>query len=305
VSGGLVSTAWLAAHSDDPEVLLFDTTKYLPNDPRDAEALFLAARLPRARRFDVDRIADTESSLPHMAPAPGRFARMAGALGIANTHFVVFYDQTGITSAVRGWWMMGLFGHDRAAVLDGGLPKWRAEGRALVSGEPEPPEPAIFRPDYRATWVRGIGDVLANLVSGAELVLDVRSAGRFAGTAPEPRPNMRGGHVPGSVNLPFTELLAADGTLLPRAALQRRLARAGVDGRRPVVSCCGTGMTACVANLAMVQAGLPIGAVYDGSWAEWGGRLDTPVVTGAVCEASDGICAASRATSASISMRNR
>ena len=280
MSASLVSTAWLAARIGDAEVLAFDVTKYLPDDPRDAEALFVAAHLPGARRFDVDRIADTETDLPHMVPPPGRFARMAGALGISNRHFVVFYDQTGITSAVRGWWMMGLFGHDRAAVLDGGLPKWRAEGREVVSGRPEPATPAAFRPDYRATWVRGIGDVLANIGLGRELVVDVRSAGRFAGTAPEPRPNMRGGHVPGSVNVPYSDLLAPDGTLLAPDALRERLARAGVDGSRPVVTCCGTGMTACVANFAMVQAGMPIGAVYDGSWAEWGGRPDTPIVTG-------------------------
>ncbi len=275
----LVSTAWLAEHLGSPGLVVFDTTKYLPNEPRDAVGEFRAAHIPGARFFDVDAIADLDTDLPHMVPTPGRFARLIGALGVGNDSFVVFYDQKGQSSAARGWWMMGLFGHDGAAVLDGGLPKWVAEQRPVESGEPAGAAAASFRPDFRAARLRGIGDVLANLESGRELVLDARAAGRFTGQVPEPRAGMRSGHIPGSVNLPYTELLAPDQTLLAPPTLRSRLQRAGVDGRRPIVTSCGSGITACILTLAMVHAGLPNGAVYDGSWSEWGGRADTPVET--------------------------
>jgi thiosulfate/3-mercaptopyruvate sulfurtransferase len=260
--------------------VVFDATKYLPNEPKDAVAEFRAAHVPGTRLFDVDAIADPETDLPHMVPTPGRFARLIAALGVGNDSFVVFYDQKGLASAARGWWMMGLYGHDRAAVLDGGLPKWVAEGRPTETGDAAPPPAATFRPDFRATRLRGIGDMLANVASARELVLDARPAGRFTAEVPEPRPGMRSGHIPGSASLPFTELLAADQTLLPPEALRARLAKAGVDGSRRVVTSCGSGITACILTLAMVRAGLPAGAVYDGSWTEWGGRPDTPVEAG-------------------------
>jgi thiosulfate/3-mercaptopyruvate sulfurtransferase len=275
----LVSTAWLAERLGSPDLVLFDATKYLPNESRDAVAEFRAAHLPGARLFDIDAIADADTDLPHMVPTPGRFARLIGALGVSNDSFVVFYDQKGLFSAARGWWMLGLFGHDRVAVLDGGLPKWLAEGRPVESGDPPSAIPASFRPDFRATRLRGIGDMLANLATPRELVLDARAAGRFTAEVAEPRPGMRSGHIPGAANLPFTDLLAPDQTLLPPDALRARLARAGVDGSRPVVTSCGSGVSACILTLAMVQAGLPPGAVYDGSWSEWGSRADTPVET--------------------------
>jgi thiosulfate/3-mercaptopyruvate sulfurtransferase len=275
----LVSTAWLAERLATPGLVVFDATKYLPNEPRDAVAEFRAARIPGARFFDVDAIADRDTDLPHMVPTPGQFARMIGALGVSNDSFVVFYDQKGLASSARGWWMMRLYGHDGVAVLDGGLPKWVAEQRPVEGGEPAAVAPATFRPDFRAVALRGIGDVLANLENGRELVLDARAAGRFTAQVPEPRAGMRSGHIPGSVNLPYTELLAPDQTMLAPPALRARLGRAGVDGRRPIVTSCGSGITACILTLAMVQAGLPAGAVYDGSWTEWGGRADTPVET--------------------------
>ena len=275
----LVSTGWLAEHLGAPGVVVLDASKYLPTEPQDAEAEFRTARIPGALRFDVDAIADPETELPHMVPAPGRFARLAGALGIGNDSFVVFYDQKGQASAARGWWLMRLFGHENAAVLDGGLPKWLADGNTCESGAPRPVKPAQFRPDFRAARLRGIGDMLANLASGTELVLDARSAPRFAAQVAELRLGVRGGHIPGARNLPYTELLASDQTLLPPDALRARLAAAGVDGSRPVVTSCGTGVTAAILTLAMTLAGLPEGAVYDGSWAEWGGRADTPVET--------------------------
>jgi len=273
----LVTTAWLAAEIGKPDLVVFDATKYLPNEPKDGHTEFLAAHIPGARFFDIDAIADPETDLPHMVPAAGRFARMVAALGVSNASRVVFYDQKGLASAARGWWLMGLFGHDAAAVLDGGLPKWRAEDRAVEAGAPAPAVPGTFRPHFRPTRLRGIGDMLANLDSRAELVLDARAAGRFAGTAPEPRPGMRAGRIPGSANLPYTELLRPDGTFRPPAALRARFAAVGIDGSRPVVTSCGSGVSACILTLGMSLAGLPEAAVYDGSWSEWGAHPTVPV----------------------------
>jgi thiosulfate/3-mercaptopyruvate sulfurtransferase len=174
---------------------------------------------------------------------------------------------------------MGLYGHDQAAVLDGGLPKWQREGRLTEAGEPAVPAPGRFLAEFRATRLRGVGDVMHNVAGRSELVLDARAAGRFTGAVPEPRPGMRSGHIPGSANLPYTDLLNADGTFRPVAEVTARLAKAGVDGSRPVVTSCGSGVTACILTLGLRLAGLPEGAVYDGSWTEWGGRSDTPVET--------------------------
>jgi thiosulfate/3-mercaptopyruvate sulfurtransferase len=279
--GPLVNTDWLAAALNQPDIVVFDATKYLPNEAKDGHAEFRRAHIPGARYFDIDEVADPETDLPHMVPTPGRFARLMGALDVSNAMRVVFYDQKGLASAARGWWLMGLFGHDNAAVLDGGLPKWQREGRPVESGEPPPPRrPAAFHPDFRAGNLRGIGDLLRNLETRAELVLDARAAGRFTGEAPELRPGTRGGHIPNSANLPYTDLLNPDGTFQPPEAVRARLAVAGVDGSRPVVTSCGSGVTACILTLGMRIAGLPEGAVYDGSWTEWGGRADTPVATG-------------------------
>ena len=277
--GPLVSTEWLAAELGKPDLVVFDATKYLPNENKDGNALFLTGHIPGARYFDIDEVADPDTDLPHMVPTPGRFAKLLGALGVGNDSRVVFYDQKGLASAARGWWMMGLFGHDNAAVLDGGLPKWLKEGRTNEIGTPAAVAAKIFRPDFRPMRLRGIGDVIANIGTGAELVLDARAAGRFAGTAPEPRAGMRGGHIPGSANLPFNELLNPDQTFADPASLRARFAAAGVDGSRPVVTSCGTGVTATILTLGLRLAGLPEGAVYDGSWTEWGGRPDTKVET--------------------------
>jgi thiosulfate/3-mercaptopyruvate sulfurtransferase len=275
----IVSTEWLATHLDDPDLVVFDATKYLPNEALDGRTEFVKAHIPGARFFDIDDIADRDTDLPHMIPTAGRFAKLVEELGVSNRSMVVFYDQKGLASASRGWWMMGVFGHDRAAVLDGGLPKWRAEGKPLETGAATPPAHGTFRPDFRAMRVRGIGDMLANLETGEALVLDARAAGRFTAEVPEPRPGMRSGHIPGSRNLPYTQLLAPDQTLLPPDQLKTKLAEAGVDGSRAVVTSCGSGVTATILTLALVQAGFPPGAVYDGSWTEWGGRADTPVET--------------------------
>ena len=275
----LVGTEWLAAELGKPDLVVFDATKYLPNENKDGRTEFLAAHIPGARYFDIDEVADPDTELPHMVPSPGRFARLMGAMGVGNGSRVVFYDQKGLASAARGWWLMGLFGHDRAAVLDGGLPKWRREGRPVEAGAASAVRPAVFRPDFRAARLRGIGDVLGNVEARAELVLDARAAGRFTGEVPEPRAGMRSGHIPGSRSLPYTELLHEDGTFRPADELRARFVAAGVDGTRPLVTSCGSGVTACILTLGALLAGLPPGAMYDGSWTEWGGRSDTPVET--------------------------
>jgi thiosulfate/3-mercaptopyruvate sulfurtransferase len=278
--GPLVTTDWLAGELGKPDLAIFDATKYLPNEPKDGVAEFRRAHIPGARYFDIDRIADPDTDLPHMVPTPGRFAKLMGELGVANTSRVVFYDQKGLASAARGWWLMGLFGHDEAAVLDGGLPKWQRENRPVEAGDDLPsPSSTTYRPDYRAARLRGVGDILGNVETQVELVLDARAAGRFTGETPEPRAGMRSGHIPGSASLPYTDLLNANGTFRLPEAIRDRFAQAGVTAGRPVVTSCGSGVTACILTLGLRLAGLPEGAVYDGSWTEWGGRSDTPVET--------------------------
>jgi thiosulfate/3-mercaptopyruvate sulfurtransferase len=273
----LVTTDWLADHLDDPTVIVCDCSFYLPTDPRNAASLFAEARIPGARFFDIDVIKDDKSDLPHMLPSPAAFAVHVGQLGISNAATVVFYDQVGLFSAARGWWMMRVFGHDRAAVLDGGLPKWRAEGRALETSAPVAPRPAVFAPAERPDLVRDVAAMKAIVDDRSALILDARPAGRFDGTAPEPRAGVRGGHMPGAHNIPFNQLLAADGTMLPPDQLRARFAAEGADGSQPIITSCGTGVTAAVLTLGLAVAGLPTGALYDGSWTEWGGRPDTRV----------------------------
>jgi thiosulfate/3-mercaptopyruvate sulfurtransferase len=276
----LIKTETLAQELGKPGLIVFDATKYLPNEPKDGHAEFLRAHIPGARYFDIDQIADLDTDLPHMVPTPGRFAKLMAALGVSNASRIVFYDQKGLASAARGWWLMRLFGHDNAAVLDGGLPKWIAENRAVEAGQPAAVTPSEFRPDYRASRLRGVGDLLRNVEANQELVLDARAAGRFTGATPEPRAGMRSGHIPGSASLPYTDLLHSDGTFRPVSEIRARFQQAGVDGRRPIVTSCGSGVTACILTLGLQVAGLPEGAVYDGSWTEWGGRYDTPIEVG-------------------------
>lgn len=271
----LVSTEWLASQLGTPDLVVFDTTKYLPNEPFDGRVKFAEAHIPGAHFFDLDVVADLDATLPHMIPTAARFEKLMGQMGVSNASRVVFYDQKGLQSSARGWWLMRLFGHARAAVLDGGLPKWQREGRAVASGTPTAPTPANYVADFVAGRVAGIGDVKRVLHDKSALVLDARAAGRFNGTAPEPRVGLPSGHMPGAANIPFNELFAADGTMLPPDALRARFAAAGAATGRPLVTSCGTGVTACILTLGAVRAGLPEPAVYDGSWTEWASRPET------------------------------
>ena len=271
----LVSTEWLAGALGAPDLMVFDATKYLPNEPFDGLTKYREAHILGARFFDIDVVADPDTALPHMAPTAGRFARLMGELGISNTTRVIFYDQKGLQSSARGWWLMKLFGHEKAAVLDGGLPKWLAEARATESGDAKQATPTSYTPDFRAALVKGIGDVKRIIASGSALILDARAKGRFDGTAPEPRPGLPSGHMPGAKSVPFNELLNADFTMKDAATLRARFAAAGADGTTPIVTSCGTGVTACILALGLKQAGLGDAAIYDGSWTEWAGRPET------------------------------
>ncbi|MGG5808338.1 sulfurtransferase [Falsiroseomonas sp. CW058] len=279
----LVPTEWLARELGAPDLVLLDCTKYLPNEPFDGRAEFLKARIPGARFLDIDEAADPDDPLPHMVPTPARFAKVLGALGVSSASRVVCYDQKGMQSSPRGWWLLRLFGHERVAVLDGGLPKWKAERRPVDSGDPVAVGRAIFVPDLVARRLAGIGDVkrIIRQGGGEALILDARAKGRFDGTAPEPRPGLPSGHMPGAASLPFTELLNADATMKDAATLRAIFAARGADDTRPVVTSCGTGVTACVLALGAVRAGLPEPAVYDGSWTEWASRPETPKETSA------------------------
>ena len=276
----LVSPDWLARELGKPDLRVLDASFYLPTENKNARALYAADHIPGARFFDIEEIADTETDLPHMLPTPGRFAHLVGALGIGNDHRVVIYDQKGIFSAPRAWWMFAHFGHPCVAVLDGGLPAWRGAGHPVEIGERPPAEPARFIPTHCATQLRGLGDMLDNLETGEELVLDARPAGRFAGTEPEPRPGLPSGHIPGSVSLPAADLLLEGATMLAPVSLRAAFAAAGVDGSKSVITTCGSGVSAAILTFALHLAGLPEGALYDGSWTEWASHPETPKAVG-------------------------
>ncbi|HET8624557.1 MAG TPA: 3-mercaptopyruvate sulfurtransferase [Gemmatimonadales bacterium] len=277
----LVTTAWLGANLARPDVKPVDASWYLPTSGRDAAGEFRRGHIPGAVFFDLDASSDDTTHLPHMLPPAPRFAERMSELGLSDDDTIVVYDGSGVNlSAPRVWWTFRVFGHRRVAVLDGGLVKWAAEERPLETGTVSRPRGRFSaRLDGRA--VRELADMLANLHSGREQVVDARSAGRFAATEPEFRPGVRGGHIPGSRSLPFSDLVASDGTMLPPAELRRRFVAAGVDLDRPIVTTCGSGTTACSLAFALHLLGHDRVAVYDGSWTEWGGRRDTPIETGA------------------------
>jgi thiosulfate/3-mercaptopyruvate sulfurtransferase len=269
-----------ALHAALGRVVVLDATYYLPTENRNGAEEFARAHIPGARYFNINEVADPDTDLPHMVPTAFRFAKLVGAMGIGNDSHLVFYDQTGTTRAPRGWWMFRLFGHERVQVLDGGLPAWRAAGLPVEAGAPAPATPAQFTPDFRAERLKGIGDMKRIVADGSAQVIDARPRGRFEGTAPEPRPGLPNGHMPGAASLPVTEIMGADGRLLPPETLRGLYAKAGADGGRPLVTSCGSGVTASALALGAVVAGLPEPAVYDGSWTEWALRAETPKVTG-------------------------
>jgi thiosulfate/3-mercaptopyruvate sulfurtransferase len=277
----LVSTEWLAAHIDAPQLRVFDASFTLPNVKPTAQEEYARRHIPGAMFFDIDEISDHSNLLPHMLPGPEDFARMAGALGIGNDRQIILYDMSGFGSAPRAWWMLRVFGHDNVAILDGGLPKWLAEGRAVTTYVPQP-KPVTFSPRFDGSRVRNKTQLLANLEEKREQVLDARSAGRFAGTAPEPRLGLRGGHIPGSINVPY-DTLGDPKTrrYLPAEQIEARFRVAGVERGQPIVTSCGSGVTACALTFALHLVGWGKSAVYDGSWSEWGlENSNTPVETG-------------------------
>lgn len=275
----VVSTDWLAARVGTSGVRVIDGSWYLPGTARDAAAEYRAGHIPGAVFFDIDAISDRQSSLPHMLPAAAEFAGHMANLGLNDSDTLVVYDGSGVNlSAGRVWWTFRTFGHDKVAVLDGGIGKWRAEQRPVEQGTVTLP-PGDFTAHLDPRAVRDLAAIRANISSRSEQLVDVRSPGRFHGSEAEPRPGLRPGHVPGSINLPFTDLVGCDGTLLSPSVLRQRLADAGVDLDRPVVATCGSGTSACALILGLYSIGHTRNAVYDGAWAEWGGREDTPVET--------------------------
>jgi thiosulfate/3-mercaptopyruvate sulfurtransferase len=276
----LVSTEWLGQHLHDPAVKIVDGTYFLPNVPRNAGAEFAVRHIPGAVWFDIDDIKDHANKLPHMLPSPAEFAARVGTLGLGDGDRIVAYDVHGLMSAARVWWMFRVFGHDRIAVLDGGLPKWLREGRPIETG-PAQPKRAVFTPRFRPELVRGLAAVRAELAQGWAEIADARSAARFTGAEPEFRPGLRSGHMPGAKNLPYGNIFAADGTFLPPSEIAARFRAAGIDASRPVTTTCGSGVTACILALGLFLTGKTDAAVYDGSWSEWAARDDTPIATGA------------------------
>jgi thiosulfate/3-mercaptopyruvate sulfurtransferase len=276
----LVSTAWLADNLGAPDLRVVDASLYLPGEGLDARHEYETQHIPGAVFFDIDAIKDPGSDLPHMQPPPHIFSSKVRKLGLGDGLRLVIYDQRGIFSAPRVWWTFRYFGHEEVAVLDGGLPKWLNEGRPVEEGE-APAEERHFTPRLNSLLLRDRGQLLANLAGKAEQVVDARSRARFEGAAPEPRQGLRAGHIPGSRNLPFTDLIDAQRqTFLDDAALRERFTAAGVDLRRPIVTTCGSGVTAAVLALGLHRLGSRDVAVYDGSWSEWGLPGDTPVESG-------------------------
>jgi len=275
----LVTTDWLGEHLDDPAVRVVDASWHMPVLKRDAAAEFRDVHIPGANYFDIDDIADETSTLPHMIPGAAKFSQRVGELGISKDHHLIAYDVTGVGSASRVWWMFRLFGHKNVSVLDGGLPKWLAEGRPTGSGAATP-RGVTYDARKNERLVRTVDQLLRNVEASSEQVLDARSAGRFNATEPEPRQDLRSGHIPNSFNRPFLDLYDGETKTMKSAAqLTALFDESGVARDRPIVTSCGSGVTACNLALGLYLIGNPDVAIYDGSWTEWGGRDDTPIDT--------------------------
>ena len=275
----LVTTEWLAAELGKNDIRVIDATLPGIGEVRDTRAEFEAAHIPGAVFLDLDDLVDTSNPVPHMLPPPEKFASRMQALGLGDGSRIIVYDKSPLKSSARAWWMLTLFGAHEVAILDGGLAKWRAEGRALEAGKP------VVRHRHFTVWadtahVRSLSQMTENLNTHAEQVVDARPAGRFAGTDAEPRQGLRSGHIPGARNLPHTLLFNDDGTWKQGDALRAAFADAGVDIAQPIVTTCGSGITAAVLAFGATLLGAKQVALYDGSWSEWGAQQATPVATG-------------------------
>jgi thiosulfate/3-mercaptopyruvate sulfurtransferase len=276
----LVETDWLAARLTAPDVVVLDGSMHLPASGRNARAEYAEAHIPGAIYFDIDAVADKSNALPHMLPSTVQFASQVKKMGIGDGSRVIVYDSEGLYSAARVWWMFRTMGHDDVAVLNGGLKKWRAEGRTLDDMPPPARMPRHFTPRFRTDLVRDWSEVKGLIGDPSTQIVDARAANRWAGSVQEPRAGLRSGRIPSSKNVPFQALLNADGTLKSVAELRDIFKSAGVDEARPVVASCGSGVTAGVIAFALAQLGHPDTAVYDGSWTEWGSREELPIEKG-------------------------
>ncbi|MGI9483224.1 MAG: 3-mercaptopyruvate sulfurtransferase [Hyphomicrobiales bacterium] len=276
----LVSTEWLAEHLNAPDIVVMDASWHLPTENRNGKEEFLEEHIPGALYFDIDDLSDTDTELPHMLPPPEKFASRMRKMGVGDGNRVVVYDTQGLFSAARAWWMFRVFGHQDVRLLDGGFKKWKAEGRPTDFGDPRPRQERHFTARLQSSMVRDKADILRISGEGKRQIVDARSPGRFAGAEDEPRPGLRAGHIPESFNVHYAELLNGDGTLKHHDSLESAFSSAGVDVSKPVVTTCGSGVTAAILTLALEQTGHHDTVLYDGSWTDWGSDTEMPIETG-------------------------
>ena len=273
-----VSTDWLADHLHAPDITIIDASWYLPTMNRDGKTEYHAGHIPGAVHFDIDAIADKASNLPHMLPSPDDFAQAVGEMGISEKDHIIVYDGAGLFAAPRVWWTFRVMGATRVSILEGGAPKWQAEHRAWTDAPTHKPAKR-FTPHFNASEIADLAAVKAALQGKKAQIVDARPAARFRGEAPEPRPGLAAGHMPGSFNVQFADIVA-EGRLMSREAIVAACEKAGVNLAEPVITSCGSGVSAAILALALESIGHPVAALYDGSWAEWGSRADCDVVTG-------------------------